>query len=937
MNLSLRPLISAVKHPCSCDTLFNNGKLARREIMIVKISVLGGGNEVGASCLHIEMANTALLIDAGMRMHGDDALPALGMLENLEAPEAILVTHAHADHIGALPIVHALYPNAPIYTTPPTVDLMKIMMKDSYKILEQRSRQTQELLPYTEEQVRDLINNLLYIPASGELKIGSLKITSFQAGHILGAVMFLIEGDGEKLLVTGDLSFKAGRTIHGAKVPQNIELDVVIMESTYGNRAHTDRNTEEKRLAEHVAEVVANGGFALVPAFALGRAQEVLLVLQDYMDKGLIPEFPIYVDGLVTPISQIYKNYPQYLKGNLAYKIRNFGDVFLREGRCKAVQPKEREQILQGKPGCIVASSGMLTGGASAWYAEKLITNPQNAIFITGYQDEESPGRKLLNVANGTENQLELNGRIYPVQCRIGKYGLSAHADANEMDRFIQTLKPTHTLLVHGDDDARSELAQKLNPRYQPLLVENGETYQFNRRKSGKGIVGKRYDLTTEQKALSEKVGSLLLYESEQGSYKVALCTGIHPKTAILFCQTLKGKTLKLQATQVVESIEKWNQSVEGLKEQSEQILTFCRPYLLNISWDKLEGQTLLLTNVFQILGLHTFAEKLAVTLALQALPKENKLRLPDGNQHYQFSEQVVTKLNKLQFPIQGLKMNSAQALDIVRSELANHPRFIRCGTDCIGTSNEHITMYFDFPDAVTTTEKSELAEKLQQITGWKIGFSESVRQDLLQSELMKLLKQDIESLSIHLQERKVIVPLQTIDNMSELQTQFKKQTGFDLQFNKDHTASTKQELFKVHGSGKKMENNQAIEEAKKWARERNITIYKTGFKQLNGENVMEVHFISPQIALKHETDLEELSYRIGMPVTYAQQPKQNEIIKRTLLAIPETWTMKKNPSIHIDKGLVAIKLTEIPEEEDVEQVNNRLIEETGYSLTITV
>ncbi|MFK4998632.1 MBL fold metallo-hydrolase RNA specificity domain-containing protein [Bacillus sp. N9] len=211
-------------------------------------------------------------------------------------------------------------------------------------------------------------------------------------------------------------------------------------------------------------------------------------MLQDYMDKGLIPEFPIYVDGLVTPISKIYKNYPQYLKGTLPI-IFEIMEMFLREGRCKAVHPKEREQILQGKPGCIVASSGMLTGGASTWYAERLITNPQNAIFITGYQDEESPGKKLLNILNGTENQIELNGRVYPVQCRIGKYGLSAHADASEMDRFIQTLKPTHTLLVHGDDEARSQLAQKLNPRYKPLLVENGETYQFDRRKSGRGLL----------------------------------------------------------------------------------------------------------------------------------------------------------------------------------------------------------------------------------------------------------------------------------------------------------------------------------------------------------------------------------------------------------------------------------------------------------------
>ena len=127
--------------------------------------------------------------------------------------------------------------------------------------------------------------------------------------------------------------------------------------------------------------MIANGGFALIPAFALGRAQEVLLVLQDYMDKGLIQEFPIYVDGLVTPISRIYKNYPHFLKGPVAHRIRNHGDAFLTDGRCIAVGVKEREHIINGKPGCIVASSGMLNGGASSWYAEKLVNHEKNAIY----------------------------------------------------------------------------------------------------------------------------------------------------------------------------------------------------------------------------------------------------------------------------------------------------------------------------------------------------------------------------------------------------------------------------------------------------------------------------------------------------------------------------------------------------------------------------
>lgn len=131
----------------------------------MKVSVLGGGNEVGASCLHIKIADTNILIDAGMRMHGDHPLPALGMLDELEKPDVILVTHAHADHIGALPIIHSLYPDAPIYATPPTVDLMNIMMKDSYKILERRCQETNTLPPYTDEQVTNLLQSVLLFPA----------------------------------------------------------------------------------------------------------------------------------------------------------------------------------------------------------------------------------------------------------------------------------------------------------------------------------------------------------------------------------------------------------------------------------------------------------------------------------------------------------------------------------------------------------------------------------------------------------------------------------------------------------------------------------------------------------------------------------------------------------------------------------------------------
>jgi hypothetical protein len=144
-------------------------------------------------------------------------------------------------------------------------------------------------------------------------------------------------------------------------------------------------------------------------------------------------------------------------------------------------------------------------------------------------------------------------------------------------------------------------------------------------------------------------------------------------------------------------------------------------------------------------------------------------------------------------------------------------------------------------------------------------------------------------------------------------------------------------ELYQANTPSKRLENNEAIEEAKKWALDRGITIYKTGIKQLNGQTIMEVHFISPEIAIRHETDLEELSYRIGMPVTFAKNPKQNEIIRITLEAIPHDWELKKNPSIHIDKKLVAVKLGSLPDDEKRREISEKIKRETGYSLDVIV
>lgn len=897
----------------------------------MKVTILGGGNEVGASCIHVEIGKTALLIDAGMRMQGEDLLPALGLLEELKEPAAILVTHAHADHIGALPIIHSLFPTVPVYATPPTADLMGIMMKDAYKIMEARSRLMNTLLPYTMEQVTSLLDQLLIYPASGELRIGDAKITSYRAGHILGAVMYLIEADGERLLVTGDISFKAGRTIPGASVPRDIHPDVVIMESTYGNRAHTDRNTEEKRLAEHVAEVVSAGGFALIPAFALGRAQEVLLVLQDYMEKGLIPEFPIYVDGLVTPISGIYKRYPHYLKGPVAHRIRLNGDAFLTEGRCKAVHPKEREAVLSGKAGCIVASSGMLNGGASAWYAERLISGEKNAIFITGYQDEESPGRKLLALADGEERTLELNGTVYDAKCRIGKYGLSAHADANEMDRFIRTLEPTHTLLVHGDDEARLRLSEVLDNRYKPILVENGETYSFDKRKSGKGVKGKRFTPPDIHMNLKSKVGQVLLYQKEtSGAWKFAICTGIHPKTNTLICQTVNGKPLRLPLQEVTEFLGHWNGPIDELKQLVEQVTSFSRPLLTAINWHRLQEGEFTFEDLVSQLDIEHTEVRLALAIALQGLPEKFR-NVSKEVVMYSMTAETIRKLQKLELPIQGLQMNQMAAMEKVRALFADHPRFLRCGVQGMNTPDETIVVAFDFPDVIGEAERNEYEARVKLETGWNLSYSDAVRQDLLQQQVVELFGSHVGSPSIHLVDRLVTLAGTAPEGVEQLAEQFKQVTGFRLQFKGDGGSKPvqHQDVFKVCGEGNRMENNEAMEQAKLWAAKRSITLYKVGLKQ----DALELHFISPQIAMRHVSDMEELSWLTGRPITYAKNPKQNEIIRIAMELLPSDWHLQKNPSIHLDRLTVAVKLDSPADPEQFAKLDEKMIEMTGYHL----
>lgn len=431
---------------------------------------LGGAQEVGASCGLLTIGDTRLLIDAGLRPGAAPGAARTPDLHLLPAPpSAILVTHAHIDHTGALPLVAALYPQIPIFATESTIALMRVLLLDSVRVMEaEHLRQEGETPLYDLAQVETLLARIM--PVAFEQVFQPLAaqptITAcfLRAGHILGAGMLVLDTPAGRVLHTGDFSVTDQRTIKSVDLQSLPDtVDLLICEGTYGNRTHSARREEERRLVETVQAIVGTGGRVLFPAFGVGRAQEIVLILKAFRASGEIPPVPIYIDGMCRAVCATYQAQVHDLHPKLQNHVRNarrplFADPSL---QVFAVRQRDRAALLaQRTAAIVVSSSGMLSGGPAPLYARAFAAFEQDAICFTGYQDEESPGAALLRTRQG--DRVKLDGEAIQLACQVVRYNLSAHADAGQIVHLITKVRPRQVVLVHGEPSALHALAEQL-------------------------------------------------------------------------------------------------------------------------------------------------------------------------------------------------------------------------------------------------------------------------------------------------------------------------------------------------------------------------------------------------------------------------------------------------------------------------------------------
>ena len=435
----------------------------------VRLTFLGSARQVGRSCLLLQTPNSRVLLDCGIDVsaQGEERYPYFNIPEfDLNALDAVIIGHAHIDHSGFLPYLFKMGYRGPVYMTQPTRDIAALLALDFISVA---YKQAEKPL-FDSSDIKEMVKHSICLNYNEVTDVTSdMRLTFYNAGHVLGSAMAHLNiGNGShNLLYSGDYKYGRSRLLDPAAT-NFPRLETVITESTYG--AKTDilppRAEAEDKLIGLVNKTLERGGKVLIPELGLGRAQETMLILEDAIAMGKMQKVPVYIDGMIWDINAIHTAYPDFLSSRLKSMTFQDQNPFNSEIFSRVGSPQERKKVIEGGPCVVLATSGMLTGGASVEYLREFASSPKNSLIFVCYQGSGSLGRQIQDglketrmVVDGREETVKINLEVHNTV-----YGLTAHAGRNEIMSFFSRIspKPKRIIINHGEVSKSLDLASSL-------------------------------------------------------------------------------------------------------------------------------------------------------------------------------------------------------------------------------------------------------------------------------------------------------------------------------------------------------------------------------------------------------------------------------------------------------------------------------------------
>lgn len=432
----------------------------------MRLTFYGGAQEVGRAAVLLEEGRKNLMFDCGIKLGEKTEYPLLHD-DELRRVHNITISHAHLDHSGYLPHVYSKRARPRIFLTKPTRDLMGVLLSDYYRI-HHGEREQRKL--FSSRNVEDVMRDAKIMEYEEPFN-ADFKVSFHPAGHIMGSAMTRVHEKGG-VMFSGDICMRKTRVLDPCE--RDLSAETLIMETTYGGKGDILPSYKDSysQMVKIINETLNKGGHVIIPSFAVGRAQEVLLALDDYMRSGALPPTKIFMDGMIDKAMRIYRHNAIYANDDIKRRILMSEDDPFKSPNFHHPRSKTREDVLK-EPSIIVTTSGMLSGGPVLFYLDKLGNDPKNALIFVGYQAEGTTGSKVIN----GQRRLRIKDREVDLRLRIERIRISGHADFNELLQFVRSVKGLkRVFLMHGE---KTDLKDVLEKKYEVVVPRLLETYSI--------------------------------------------------------------------------------------------------------------------------------------------------------------------------------------------------------------------------------------------------------------------------------------------------------------------------------------------------------------------------------------------------------------------------------------------------------------------------